>query len=101
MTADAEHVIYRVAQEALSNAHRHAAASTLGVRLVARRRALHLVIADDGRGIPDDLRPGVGLQSMRERLQEIGGWLTIRNGRPGTVILASLPLPVREPAPAG
>jgi len=101
MTADAEHVIYRVAQEALSNAHRHAAASTLDVRLVARKRSLHLVIADNGRGIPEDLRPGVGLQSMRERLQEIGGRLAIRNGRPGTVILASLPLPVREPAPAG
>jgi len=95
LTADEEHVLYRVVQEALSNAHRHADASRLEVRLVARKRALHLVVADNGRGIPDDLRPGVGLQSMRERMREIGGRLAVRGGAPGTVILASLPLRAR------
>ena len=90
-----EGVIYRIAQEALSNVHRHARATRLRALLCFRGSALHLVIADDGIGIsPETLagtgRLGVGLPSMRSRLEEIGGRLTVRRLSPGTAIVASV-----------
>jgi two-component system NarL family sensor kinase len=91
----AARTVFRVVQEAVSNVHRHARARRLTVRLIGRRWALHVLIADDGRGIPADLHHGVGLISMRARMQELGGRLAIRGETPGTLILASLP--VREP----
>jgi two-component system NarL family sensor kinase len=89
---DAEHTIFRMVQEGLSNVHRHARASQLTVQLIGRRRMVHVVVADDGRGIPAELQPGVGLLGMKERLRELGGRLTIHRGSPGTVLAASLPL---------
>ena len=90
-SADAEHTIFRMVQEGLSNVHRHARAKTLAVRLIGRERMMHVLVADDGRGIPADLHRGVGLLGMRARLRELGGRLTIRNGSPGTILAASLP----------
>ena len=92
----AESAIYRVAQEALSNVHRHARATNVRVLLCFRRFALHLVIADDGIGISaesvaGDGHAGVGLASMRSRLAEMGGRLSIHRLAPGTAIVASLP----------
>ncbi len=93
--AAAESVLYRIAQEGLSNVHRHARATRLSVFLCFRGSATHLVIADNGVGIsPETLagtgRAGVGLASMHERLREIGGRLTVRGLSPGTAILATL-----------
>jgi signal transduction histidine kinase len=90
-SADAEHTIFRMVQEGLSNVHRHARAKKLAVRLIGRERMMHVLVADDGRGIPADLHRGVGLLGMRARLCELGGRLTIRNGSPGTILAASLP----------
>ncbi|HEY6817171.1 MAG TPA: ATP-binding protein [Croceibacterium sp.] len=92
----AEHAVYRVVQEAISNVHRHAGANRLSVRIARRRRSLHVLVRDDGRGIPADVRYGVGLESMQARLREIGGRLTIARDRPGTTVVASLPLPSPE-----
>jgi two-component system, NarL family, sensor kinase len=93
MSHEADHAMFRVAQEALSNVHRHAGASKVEVRLIGRQRMLHLAVADDGRGIPADIGPGVGLMGMRSRMRELGGRLSIRKGSPGAIVLASLPLP--------
>jgi signal transduction histidine kinase len=92
----AEGAIYRVAQEALSNAHRHASATSVRALLCFRRSAIHLVIADDGIGMSADSLAGkgdagVGLASMRSRLAEIGGRLSILRLTPGTAIVASVP----------
>ncbi|QIK95971.1 sensor histidine kinase [Sphingomonas sp. HDW15A] len=84
--------IYRAVQEALSNVHRHAGATEAFIGLHARRSTLHVVIADNGRGMPDDLHLGVGLASIRERVAELGGRLSIRRGEPGLVLVASIPL---------
>lgn len=84
--------IYRTAQEALSNSHRHAHATRVAVGLYGRRSCIHLVIADNGAGMPEDLRRGVGLSSMRARVKELGGKFRIRSGHPGTVVMASFPL---------
>ena len=88
----AEVAIYRMIQEALSNVHRHAQATEIVIGLHQRRSTLHITIADNGTGMPEKLRTGVGLSSMRERIEEIGGRLMIRAGRPGTILMASLPL---------
>jgi signal transduction histidine kinase len=79
--------VLRIAQEALQNALRHAGATHVGVRLGARDGMLALEVSDDGSGFePDDpeLRSRrLGLTSMEERAQRLGGRLEIRSA-PGT-----------------
>lgn len=87
-----EVAIYRVVQEALSNVHRHAQATDVAIGFHQRRSILHVTIADNGVGMPEKLRIGVGLSSLRERIEEIGGRLMIRAGKPGTILMASVPL---------
>ena len=87
MASTTETVLYRIAQEALSNVYRHANATRLRVLLSYRRSAVHLAVSDDGDGIPgavllDRGRAGVGLASMRSRLSEVGGRLSIRRTLP-------------------
>lgn len=84
--------LYRVVQEALSNIHRHANATEITVGLAMRRSFVHVVVTDNGWGIPTSVVPGVGLASMQERLDRLGGRLAIRLGKPGTIIIASLPI---------
>lgn len=89
---------YRIVLEALANAGRHAGAQHCSVSFEveqhpANSSALLLHISDDGRGLPEQYREGIGLRSMRERAEEIGGKLTITSSSPhGTHIMARLPL---------
>ncbi len=91
---DAQLVVYRVAQEALSNAARHSGAGRVEVRL--RRLdgdSVELAVADDGRGFAfDESEGGLGIAGMRERALLIGGELTIesRPGR-GTTVRLNVP----------
>jgi two-component system sensor histidine kinase UhpB len=91
---DAQLVVYRVAQEALSNAARHGDADRVEVRL--RRPAsggVELEVADDGRGFAfEKSEGGLGIAGMRERALLVGGELTIesRPGR-GTTVRLSVP----------
>jgi signal transduction histidine kinase len=84
---------YRVIGEALTNAHRHASATVVTVALRGEAGALVVEIADDGAGIGDDATMGVGLRSMHERTEELGGALSV-TGRPGggTLVRARLPM---------
>ncbi|AHG92984.1 ATP-binding region ATPase domain protein (plasmid) [Gemmatirosa kalamazoonensis] len=89
-------VLYRVAQEALRNALRHAGASRIDLRLEADARATRLTVADDGVGFDvaatDAARAGLGLFVMRERLALVDGTLTIDSGRGvGTRVIACAP----------
>jgi signal transduction histidine kinase len=90
----ARQALYRVAQEALQNAARHAAATHVAVRLFHEPPVVVLEVADDGRGFdPDAEFPGrLGLRSMRERAAAEGGRLAIasRPGR-GTLVRAEFP----------
>ena len=78
------------------NVEKHAAAQRVQIDVDMRPTAVVLRVADDGIGLPPDLtnRSGhYGLQGMRERIEGLGGVLTMGgNGRAGTVIEASLPL---------
>jgi two-component system, NarL family, sensor histidine kinase UhpB len=83
LAADRQLVVYRVAQEALSNAARHSGARRIDVRLSRRDSGVELEVADDGRGFAfAEAEGGLGLAGMRERALLIGGELTIES-RPG------------------
>ena len=92
--------LFRLVQEALQNALRHANAEELTVTLTREGDVALLRVEDDGRGFDRDAagwKPGLGLASMRERVHLLGGQFTILSvpGR-GTVISASLPLRARR-----
>ncbi|NMC72183.1 MAG: hypothetical protein GYA57_19290 [Myxococcales bacterium] len=87
-----EHAAYRIAQEAVANVLRHAAAARLRLALQFEAETLELQVADDGRGAcgaPE----GRGIAGMRERARELGGTLAVRSeGRRGTLVTARIPL---------
>ena len=98
---DSEETLFRVAQEALSNVARHSDAQQVEVLLAWSAEQVYLTIHDDGKGF-DAARPagkGVGLASMRERLEALGGTLSVASSSAGTTIEAALPLsaPALEP----
>jgi len=82
---------------------RHAGARTATVTLTASHGMLQVDITDDGHGINPMHRVGVGLASMRERAEELGGSCTVKPGAGGgTIVSARLPLagPLPSPQPA-
>lgn len=84
--------VYRVLQEALSNALRHAPGATVRVRAARSNGAVLIECADDGPGVPDDVRPGLGMRGMRERVELLGGTLELGRGeRGGTRVVATIP----------
>ena len=84
--------LLRCAQEGLTNALRHSAATTVRVSLTRTSEGLLLAIEDDGVGRAARLRPGNGLRGLRERVEEAGGRLEIRDRAPiGLVLSATLP----------
>jgi two-component system NarL family sensor kinase len=92
LPAAVEVAAYRIALEAINNVNRHAHARSCGVRL-ALCDDLCLEISDDGRGIPAHVRAGVGMASMRERAEELGGKCELeRRPGQGTRVLVRLPL---------
>ncbi len=95
LPAAVEVAAYRIVQEAVTNAARHARARNCTVRIAPDEQAnvLRLEVTDDGRGIPKDRSAGVGLHSMRERAEELGGTCQIGTlPKGGTHIEAVLPL---------
>ena len=86
-----EVAIYRTVQEALSNVHRHAQATEVTISMLQRRSFLHVVVADNGIGMPANVKRGVGLSSMHDRIEELGGRLLVSSAKPGTVLIASVP----------
>ena len=96
---DARHaqVMLRIVQEAVTNAIKHSGCANLWLEVSRHDGVLEVKAEDDGRGA-SDLRWGAGLTGMRERLEEIGGSLTVmaRGGR-GFLLQASLPLKLAAP----
>ena len=90
-------VLFRIAQEALTNAARHAGAQAIDMALVRNGRCLSLTIADDGAGFDADgvaghPHRGIGLRNMMERMEAIGGRLAIASSPQGTRVTASIDL---------
>lgn len=102
--AEVETVIFRIAQEALTNVARHAEAKRVTVRLTADPEWLELEVADDGQGFDaarrlrtTDAGTGVGLRGMQDRVDLFGGRFEVQStpGH-GTVVRARVPVPVSE-----
>lgn len=92
LSAAAEVAVYRIAVEALTNVVRHARAHRCTVWLCLDD-ALYVAIDDDGTGLPDGYRPGVGMASMAERAEELGGACRIESlSHGGTRVIARLPM---------
>ena len=94
LPAAVEVACYRIAQEAMANVVRHARAShcSIRIRLDEEAGVLSLEVEDDGRGIREDDRAGVGMISMRERTEELGGWCIVKRlTGGGTLLRAVLP----------
>jgi signal transduction histidine kinase len=98
--------LLRIVQEALSNTRKHAAARQATVGIATENAALVVTVADDGRGFdaaalgPGEF-PGVGLSSMRERAEAIGGSLAVESAAgTGTTIAVRVPLRQRPDLPA-
>jgi len=95
---EVEIALFRIVQECLTNIHRHSGSSTAAIHLVKQLDRVVLEVQDAGRGMAiadTDGRPtelGVGVMGMRERVQELGGQLSIKSGPQGTTVLATLPI---------
>jgi two-component sensor histidine kinase len=103
LSAAVEVAIYRIAQEALTNVVRHAAAQRCDLKLALDETSgvLTLSIQDDGCGLSPSRGVGVGLVSMRERSEELGGmWSIAQVESGGTRVLAQLPYKRSERADA-
>ena len=107
---DVEIALFRVLQESLTNVYRHASAQTVDVRIVCRDGHVTLTVADDGKGIPEEVltrfrggaASGIGLAGMRERLAEFGGEFRVEASSGGSVVQAVIPttgcaMPGKEP----
>ncbi len=89
-------VLFRVAQEALTNIARHAHASQIRMRLYGGHNLIMLQVQDNGCGfdlgqVDDHSRHGIGLRNMRERMESVGGELAIDSSAAGTSISAIIP----------
>jgi signal transduction histidine kinase len=92
LSAAVEVAAYRIVQEAVTNVIRHARAHSCHVCFLVED-ALLIEVNDDGKGIEEADRTGIGLTSMRERAEELEGTFTINKASPcGTQITARLPL---------
>lgn len=91
---DGELVVFRVAQEGLTNVARHAAAKSVEVRLTRTGDGVRLVVADDGRGL-GGAKPHTGIEGMRERAVLVGGDLSISEPAGGGVRV-TLDVPAAE-----
>ncbi|GAA4700079.1 sensor histidine kinase [Phytohabitans rumicis] len=95
LPAAVEVAAYRIVGEALTNVTKHARARTCRIT-VGRRRSLNIEVVDDGVGIEAAApsQRGVGLDSMRERAEELGGECFVTAGEPrGTAVRVHLPIP--------
>jgi signal transduction histidine kinase len=93
LPAAVEVAAYRITLEALANFVRHSQGSNCRVSIARAGQTIQIEVSDNGQGLPSDLRPGVGLSSMRERAAELGGTCLIETQpRGGTRVQAHLPL---------
>lgn len=103
MALHAKEIMFRIFREAIHNTIKHAKASHVNLGLYTENGSLLLEVSDDGVGFaPHDSFPGhLGLQSMRERVAELGGEISIESAPgKGTHIRAQIPLKIERPPAA-
>ena len=96
---DYELCLFRIAQECLTNIHRHSASPTALVRLVRTSEEVRLEVSDEGKGLDQKTQAkiaagetaGVGLRGMQERVRYLGGRIEIHSNGKGTTVTAIVP----------
>jgi len=92
LSAALEVAVYRIAQEALTNVVRHADASACRILLWIDEGVFHIRITDNGIGLPMNVTSGIGIRSIKERAEELGGTFALRSDPGnGTDILVRIP----------
>jgi two-component system sensor histidine kinase UhpB len=89
-------VVYRVAQEALTNAARHSGSDHAELTLTHRYGALRLTVRDEGRGLSADDAAGTGIRGMRERAALIGARLEVHTRASGSGCEVRVEVPLEE-----
>jgi signal transduction histidine kinase len=92
LPAAVEVAAFRIVSEAVSNTVRHSGANQCEVTICCGERALVVEVRDDGCGIAAGTRPGIGMASMRQRAEELGGSVEVVDASRGTLLRARLPL---------
>jgi signal transduction histidine kinase len=87
---ETEMAAFRIADEALTNTLRHSGAAEVVIALAVEDGQLRVDVSDDGCGLPEVPRQGVGLESMQRRAESLGGSLAVTSS-PGVHVLALLP----------
>ncbi len=83
LAPEQELVVYRVAQEALTNVARHSGSDSAELRVTTERGGLRVTVSDRGRGLGPGGEPGTGIRGMRERAALIGATLDVTTNRDG------------------
>lgn len=97
LSAEAEQALFRVVQEAFANVARHSHASAISLELRLEEGGLRLLISDNGCGFDvQQVRHGLGLPSMQERIQALGGTLCVESDAAGTRLNGWVPMAVRQ-----
>jgi signal transduction histidine kinase len=91
LPAAVEVAVLRIVSEALTNVVRHAEAAVATVEVMAEKDAIEVTVVDDGRGFGPETIEGVGLVSMRERAEALGGRLEVVPGPSGTRVHGRIP----------
>jgi two-component system NarL family sensor kinase len=101
-SADTDHlndvsntVLFRIAQEALTNVKRHASATAVKVSLSSTAYSVTLTVSDNGKGfdiagVAQNPKHGIGLRNMHERVEAIGGKLDVLSSPDGTTVIATI-----------
>jgi PAS domain S-box-containing protein len=97
---DYELSLFRVAQECLTNIHRHSGSSTATIKLARTPKEIKLEVRDEGKGMDEQLQSkiasratiGVGFRGMQERVKLIGGKLVIQSSSHGTSVVVTFPI---------
>ena len=106
LNSDVEITLFRALQEGLTNVHRHSASPKADIRVSLEQKQIRLEIQDYGQGMPPQIlrqlnegagKTGIGVAGMRERVRELGGYMTIASNSQGTLLTVILP---RADAPA-
>jgi PAS domain S-box-containing protein len=100
LPADYELCLFRIAQECLTNIHRHSGSSKALVRLLRSRSEIKMEVSDEGKGLDQNTKTkiasgetaGVGLRGMQERVRPFGGSVEIQSNGKGIRVTATLPL---------
>jgi signal transduction histidine kinase len=99
LTPGMETMVFRIVQEALTNVFRHSGAQKCTVNVKKDQNRIQVTVRDDGKGISEEIAAfnpesiGVGIGGIRQRIKEVGGILTLKNGRPkGAILEAVIPV---------